>query len=232
MGDHESANRAAWQDYFHGRPVYTSFLFGGVLFLDLASAGESMKVGSAQYNWVQSILTSTTNPPPACVVAYFQNPVLGKGTISLDRLPMWTLLTDNGGDLALGGNNHTMIQFKPLNDQLQLPSAGQATMVELTDGSGGHAMGGTFNSDARVDWSVGGVPGAIYLTPNGAANGGTPTSMSWAYKDKSGNLLHSGSRTCAPPTTISGVLTALGGGRDVRHDQRLGLHRHHQRCVP
>ncbi|MDP9235766.1 MAG: hypothetical protein M3P01_14610, partial [Actinomycetota bacterium] len=109
MGDHESLNKAAWQDYFHGRPLYTSFRFGNVLFLDLASSGASMAVGSPQYNWVKSILTSTTNPPPACVVAYFQNPVLSKGTINSSRLPMWTLLTDNGGDLALGGNAHSMV---------------------------------------------------------------------------------------------------------------------------
>ncbi|MDP9302285.1 MAG: DNRLRE domain-containing protein, partial [Actinomycetota bacterium] len=190
--------------------LYTSFRFGNVLFLDLASSGASMAVGSPQYNWVKSILTSTANPPPPCVVAYFQNPVLSKGTINSSRLPMWTLLTDNGGDLALGGNAHSMVQYKPLNDQLQLPSAGEQTMVELIDGAGGHKLDGTQTGDPRAEWSLGKTPGAIYLTANGAANGGTPTSLSWAYKDKNGNALHAGTRVCAPPVTISGFSPSSG----------------------
>jgi len=216
MGDHEAPNRAAWRDYFHGRPVYTSFRFANVLFLDLASAGEPMGVGSAQYNWVQSILTSTTDPPPPCIVAYFQNPALAKSTIKSKFLAMWTLLTDNGGDLVLNGNIHTMIQYKPLNDQLQLPSPGQATMVQLISGAGGHSMGGAFTGDSRVEWSKGKTPGAVYLTLNGAANGGTPTGLSWAYKDKNGNVLHTGTRDCgggAPPPappTITGFSPTSG----------------------
>ena len=129
---------------------------------------------------------------------------------------MWSLLLNNGGDLVFNGNSHTMIQYKPLNDQLQLPSAGQPTMVELIDGAGGHAVGGTFTGDARVDWSKGSTPGAVYLTLNGAAGGGTPTSLSWSYKDKNGNVLHSGTRNCGagpppPPTpSISGFSPTSG----------------------
>ena len=81
LGNHEAANTAAWQDYFHGRPLYTSFRFGNVLFFDLASSGASMAAGSAQYNYVQSVLTSTTEPPPPCIVAFWHIPALGKSTI-------------------------------------------------------------------------------------------------------------------------------------------------------
>jgi hypothetical protein len=216
MGDHEKANSVAWQDYFHGRPLYTSFEFANVLFLDLASSGVSMASGSAQYNYVESILTSTTNPPPACVVAYFQNPVLAKSKIQTARTAMWSLLTNNGGDIVFNGNSHTMIQYKPLNDQLQLPSAGQPTMVELIDGAGGHKVGGAFTSDPRVEWSKGKTPGAVYVGLNGAANGGTPTSLSWAYKDVVGSVLHSGTRDCGaglpPPQgpSISGFSPTSG----------------------
>ena len=205
LGNHEVANTAAWQDYFHGRPLYTSFRFGNVLFLDLASSGPSMAAGSAQYNYVQSVLTSTTEPPPPCIVAYWHTPALGKSSIKSSELAMWNLLTQNGGDVVLNGHVHTMIQYKPLNGQLQLPSAGQPTMVELIDGAGGHRLGGAFTSDSRVEWSVGKTPGAISLTLNGAANGGTPTSLSWAYKDANGNVLHPGTRNCGGAATTPAI---------------------------
>jgi Calcineurin-like phosphoesterase len=205
LGNHENANTAAWQDYFHGRPLYTSFRFGNVLFFDLASSGASMANGSAQYNYVQSVLTSTTEPPPPCIVAFWHIPALGKSTIKSSQLAMWNLLTQNGGDVVLNGHVHTMIQYKPLNGQLQLPSAGQPTMVQLVDGSGGHAFGGAFTGDSRVEWSVGKTGGPISLTLNGAANGGTPTSLSWAYKDTNGNVLHPGTRNCGGAVTTPAI---------------------------
>jgi hypothetical protein len=205
LGNHENANTAAWQDYFHGRPLYTSFRFGNVLFFDLASSGASMATGSAQYNYVQSVLTSTTEPPPPCIVAFWHIPALGKSTIKSSQLAMWNLLTQNGGDVVLNGHVHTMIQYKPLNGQLQLPSAGQPTMVQLVDGSGGHAFGGAFTGDSRVEWSVGKTGGPISLTLNGAANGGTPTSLSWAYKDTNGNVLHPGTRNCGGAVTTPAI---------------------------
>lgn len=205
LGNHEAANTAAWQDYFHGRPLYTSFRFGNVLFFDLASSGASMAAGSAQYNYVQSVLTSTTEPPPPCIVAFWHIPALGKSTIKSSELAMWNLLTQNGGDLVLNGHVHTMIQYKPLNGQLQLPSAGQPTMVQLVNGAGGHAFGGAFTGDSRVEWSVGKTGGAISLTLDGAANGGTPTSLSWAYKDTNGNVLHPGTRNCGGAVTTPAI---------------------------
>jgi hypothetical protein len=205
LGNHEVTNTAAWQDYFHGRPLYTSFRFGNVLFFDLASSGASMAAGSAQYNYVQSVLTSTTEPPPPCIVAFWHAPALGKSSIKSSQLAMWNLLTQNGGDVVLNGHVHTMIQYKPLNGQLQLPSAGQPTMVELINGAGGHRLGGAFTGDSRVEWSVGKTPGAISLTLNGAANAGTPTSLSWAYKDANGNVLHPGSRNCGGAATTPAI---------------------------
>jgi hypothetical protein len=46
IGNHEGlGDRVDWQDYFHGRPLYTSFRFGNVLFFYLASSRPSMKRG-------------------------------------------------------------------------------------------------------------------------------------------------------------------------------------------
>ncbi|MGZ4153339.1 MAG: CBM96 family carbohydrate-binding protein, partial [Actinomycetota bacterium] len=225
IGDHEVTNAVAWRDYFHGRPLYTAFRFANVLFLDLQSPGTPMKAGSAEYNFVKDILTSTTDPAPPCIVTYFQNPVIAKSTVVAKRVDMWKLLTNNGGDLVLNGNAHTMIQYKPLNDQLQLPSAGQPTMVELIDGAGGHGVGATFTGDSRIEWSQGKTPGAVWITLNGAANGGTPTTLTWQYEDTKGDVLHTGTRDCgaaatppapaitsfSPPSGPAGTVVTING---------------------
>ncbi len=213
LGDHEKNNLEAWRDYFHGRPKYTAFRFGNVLFLDLASAGESMSQGSPQYDYVESVLQSNTAP---CVVAYFQNPVINKRGVKDNRVDMWSLLVNNGGDLVLVGNSHNMSQYKPLNDQVALPSPGEPTMVEMIAGSGGHKLGGTFPSDPKLEWSKGKTPGALHITLEGAANGGVPTGLSWAFQGVDGTVLHTGSRDCGSgspgPTgpTITGFTPTSG----------------------
>jgi hypothetical protein len=197
IGNHEAkTNLAAWQDYFHGRPLYTSFRYGNVLFFDLAST-VSMAAGKAQYNYVKQILTSTTNPPPPCIVSFWHSPAYVKSTIKSGRTAMWKLLTDNGGDLVLNGDNHVMAEYQPLNDQLQSPVEGQATMVELINGAGGHSLGATFTGDPLMSWSLGKRAGTVQLTLDGAALGGTPASMSWSFTATDGTVLHSGSRTCS-----------------------------------
>jgi hypothetical protein len=206
IGNHEAPNQTAWTDYWHNRPLYTSFRFGNVLFFDLASSATSMAAGSAQYNYVQSVLASTANPPPPCIVAFWHIPALHKDTINAGELAIWTLLADNGVDLVLNGHVHNMTQYRPLNDQLQLPTGGQATMVQLISGAGGHGLGGA-SSASRVEWTMGKKAGVLWLTLNGARNGGTPSSLSWAFKDRTGTVLHTGARDCgsgpvppAPPS--------------------------------
>jgi hypothetical protein len=216
MGDHEAANRVAWRDYFHGRPNYTSFRFANVLFFDLSSKADSMAEGSSQYDYVRSILESATEPPPPCIVTYFQNPAINKKGVQSKRLALWNLLTDNGGDVVLAGNSHNMTQYKPLDDQAALPSPGEATMIEMISGAGGHAMAGAFPADPKLEWSKGKTAGAVHLTLDGARDGGTPTSLSWAFQDTAGSVLHTGSRDCgagSPPagTTVSGFSPTAGG---------------------
>jgi hypothetical protein len=204
MGDHEAANAVAWRDYFHQRPNYTSFRFANVLFFDLSSTADSMAKGSAQYTYVQSVLADPNNPPPPCIVTYFQNPAINRKGIVSKRLALWALLTDNGGDLVFVGNSHNMSQYKPLNDQLALPSQGDATMIEMISGAGGHAMAAAFPSDPKLEWSKGKTAGAVYMTLDNARNGGTPTSLSWAYQDSRGNVLHAGTRDCGAGPSPSG----------------------------
>jgi hypothetical protein len=197
LGNHEAPNKVAWQDYFHGRPLYTSFRYGNVLFFDLASSGVTMAAGKPQYNYVKSVLTSTTSPPPPCIVSFWHAPARSKGAINTSRAAMWKLLAQNGGDLVLNGHMHTMVQYQPLNDQLTAPSSGQPTMIELINGAGGHSTAGTPTGDSLVEWAKGKTVGTIALALVGAGGGGTPTNLSWVFEDKAGNPLHSGSRDCS-----------------------------------
>lgn len=202
LGNHEADHVVDWQDYWHGRPLYTSFRFGNVLFFDLASDVESMSVGSPQYNYVQGILESPTAPPPPCIVTFFHRPTLQDDGVSMSRLPMWSLLTNNGGDIVLNGHSHTTVVHKPLNDQMEFPSPSQPTMVQMIFGAGGTGMGSGWADEPRIDWKLGGTAGATYMTLNGARNGGTPTSLSWTHKDTAGNVLRSGTRDCSGQTTV------------------------------
>jgi hypothetical protein len=215
LGNHENSSKTAWRDYFHGRPLYTSYRFGNTLFFDLASSGSPMGVTSAQYNYVKNILTDPNNPPPPCIVTYWHIPALNKANITSAQLPMWKLLTDHGGDLLISGHVHNMAEYKPLNDALSLPSSGEATMIELVNGAGGHQLGTKFLNDPRVQWSVGQTAGVTYLTLNGAASGGIPTSLSWSYRDLNGDVLRNGTRDCGGtpppnPPSITGFTPTSG----------------------
>jgi hypothetical protein len=109
---------------------------------------------------------------------------------------MWALLVNNGGDLVLNGHRHTMIQFKRLNSALDPAGTGEPGMVDLVSGAGGHSLGAAATNDSRIQWSVGKTPGAVYLTLNGAARSGTPTGLSWSFKDASGSPLRTGTVSC------------------------------------
>jgi len=166
------------------------------LFFDLASSRASMAAGKTQYNYVEQILTSTTNPPPPCIVSFWHMPARSKGTIDAARAAMWKLLTDNGGGLVLNGHLHSMVEYQPLDDALRASSSGRATMVELVNGAGGHEVSSTPTGDAQVAWAQAQTTGTIQLRLNDAAMGGTPHHLSWRYQDENGTTLHSGSRDC------------------------------------
>lgn len=188
LGNHEAPHPVDWTDYWHGRPRFTSLRFGGVLFLDLDS-NAPMKAGSAQYAFVQDELATA----PPCVVAFWHAPVLSNDSVSSSKLPMWSLLANNGGDLVLNGHRHSMAEYRPLTANLQLGGH----MVELISGAGGHSIGkGVTDSQGRLAWTLGKVAGAVYLTLNGAANGGTATSIDWVFRDVSQAARQSGSVTC------------------------------------
>jgi hypothetical protein len=56
IGNHENASTTPFVDYWHQRPLFTKFTFGGVLFLDMNS-NKSLKSGTRQYRFIQTAVT-------------------------------------------------------------------------------------------------------------------------------------------------------------------------------
>jgi hypothetical protein len=196
IGNHEYPNKTAWIDYWHGRPLYTKFSFGGVLFLDLDNF-QSLSSGSTEYRFVQSALTAPGVPP--CVVAYWHTPAITGSMIKDSERALWALLANSGADLLLTGHAHTMAEYKPLDDNFNAGTSG-AHVVELINGAGGHDFGGTL-SDNRIAWAKGKTSGVLALTLNGARGGGTATSIGWTFKDVNNTVLRTGSVACGAGQT-------------------------------
>ena len=231
IGNHEyqaspANDGSAWVDYWHQRPLYTSFVFANALFIDLncGPSGGACDVGpsSAQYAYVSSLLGG---PHPPCVMAYWHIPAVSSDRVLSNLLPMWKLLTDGGGTLVMGGHVHSMQVSRPLNDQLALPTAGEGTMTEIISGAGGHGVG-QVKTPGPMLWTKGGTPGALYLTLNGAASGGTPTSISYRFEGTNHAVLTdstgapgSGTLPCTsvatPPPTITGFSPTSGSAGTV-----------------
>ena len=195
VGNHEGPNQSDFIDYWHGRPLFTKFTFGGVLFLDLNSE-DSMKATSAQYGFVQAAITDPA--APACIVTYWHIPAIDGGSVKSSQTAMWSLLAANGVDLLLTGHVHSMAEYKPLDTNFNAGTM-DAHMVELIAGSGGHKLGSAVSDPGgqRVAWSKGKTTGLLALRLNGAAAGGSAHSIGWTFQDVNGVDLRSGSVDCA-----------------------------------
>jgi Calcineurin-like phosphoesterase len=207
LGNHEKVNIPAWMDYWHGHPVYTSWTWGGVLFLDLNSS-QNMTVAHAEYNYAQSVLNNPGNP--ACIVAIYHEPaVTSNTTIASNESDMWKLLANNGVDLVLNGHQHNMQQYKPLDANFTAGTQ-NAHMVQLVSGAGGHALSSNSKvlPGARIAWSQGKTAGLLDLTLVGAANGNAAKSISWQWQDVKGGYLHDGSVDCGSVANHAPVVNA------------------------
>ena len=192
FGNHEKPVKGQWRDEWHGRPLWMSFTFGNVLFLNLDSSAP-MDIGSEQYQFVLDTLAAPGVPP--CIVSYWHIPPVQGSSITAGQSDLWTYLTDHGGDLVLNGHVHHMHQTVPLNDLLQPAADSDPQMTDLVSGAGGHALSPAHTS-GLIDWARGHTAGVLDLTLPGAALGGAPTSLSWQFLDTSGGVLHSGSTSC------------------------------------
>jgi hypothetical protein len=210
LGNHEKVNIPAWMDYWHGHPVYTSWTWGGVLFLDLNSS-QNMTVAHAEYDYAQSVLNNPGNP--ACIVAMYHEPaVTSNTTIASNESDMWKLLANNGVDLVLNGHQHNMQEYKPLDANFTAGTQ-NAHMVQLISGAGGHAFGSNSKvlPGARIAWSKGKTAGLLDLTLDGARNGNAATGISWQWQDVNGTDLHDGSVDCG---TVSNHAPVVNAGPD------------------
>jgi hypothetical protein len=206
LGNHEGFNIPTWRDYWHGRPNWETFVYGGVRFLNLNS--ECGRIGgcgtsSAQYRFVANTLASNTQ---SCVVGFWHRPVLSVWEDTPTMEPIWRLLADNGGDLVLNGHDHTALRTVPLNRSLQ---AGQPNshMIQVTAGTGGHQETSVSDGDPRYAWHLTGASGAAYVRLVGGATGAA-TRLVGEFRDESGALLPgstfdvscSGTADVTPPT--------------------------------
>jgi len=191
LGNHGTAQAAAFIDYWHQRPRYMSFDLGGVRFIDLDSTQTAgFQPGGDQYAFVQEQLATA----PACVIAFFHHPVLNKTTVNTKILPMWQLLANGGAELELNGHVHVMGEYEPLDANLQVSP--DAHLVELISGAGGHQTG-VQSAQGHLVWtSSTSTTGAVFITLVGAANGGTASSLAWTFEDVKGNVLRTGSVAC------------------------------------
>jgi Calcineurin-like phosphoesterase len=188
LGNHEAKMLPAWLDYWHQRPLYESFVHGGVLFLNLDSecglVPGGCGVGGPQYTFVQQALASATQ---SCIVAMWHRPVLSLNDDNVPMRPIWKLLAQGGGDIVLNGHIHAMQQYLPLNGALEAGMP-DSHMVELISGAGGHKAATGTDGDARAAWQSNTVPGAVYLTAVGGATGDA-SALDWAFKDASGAVV-------------------------------------------
>jgi hypothetical protein len=199
QGNHETGSNPPYKDYWHQRPPYTSFDFGGVHYLNLNSQCSSVGgcgTTSAQYAFAQNDLANTTE---SCVVAFWHKPA----TTTAEMQPLWALVAQNGGDIVLVGHVHQMAEYKPLNAALQADQP-DSHMVQLISAGGGFQLtnGG---ADARRRWKSL-TDGAVYLTAVGGASG-QATALDWEFRDVNGSSLRSGRVGCGggttPPTTTT-----------------------------
>ena len=206
LGNHEAQNLSTWRNYWHGRPDWETFVFGGVRFIDLNSECSRFPCGttSPQYQFVQNTLAANTYP---CTVAFWHRPVLSAVDDSTSMVPLWALLANNGVDLVLNGHTHTMERYFPMNAALQTGRP-DSHMVEVVSGAGGHNETATSDTDPRHAWQVRQVSGAMYLTPVGGASG-QATALDWEFRNNSGSVLSGssssvdcgGTTDVTPPTT-------------------------------
>lgn len=190
FGNHEAHSQQPFLDYWHlpAGQFYSMWQFGGVQFFDLWSGNTNFAAGTAQYNAVEAQLQ--TLAPETCVVAFWHRPVTVGGAQRPALLPMWQLLANNGGDLVLNGDAHFMARYKPLDANLDATTP-DAHMVQLISGAGGHALSPAKVDIARMDWPTTNLKqtGAAYITLNGAATGGTATSISYVFRDVAGTAI-------------------------------------------
>jgi Calcineurin-like phosphoesterase len=195
-GNHESGPvyEPTWQDYWHQRPLWSTFTIGDIRFFDLSSncGPASSCTDSGQTTWLAQQLATNTS---RCIVSFWHIPIVSEDYArNLPKMDAaWALLAQHGGDLVINAHTHDMEQTAPLN-ALGLAGQPDSHMVELISGAAAGRWELQFAADSRVVWERYMTPGAVYVgsvhNPNGSEQ------LNWWFEDTLGTVLRTGSIMC------------------------------------
>lgn len=208
VGNHEY-NTSDAQPYFYfwdNVPHYYSYDAGGWHFIALDSTTSFAQTSptSAQYQWLQQDLATSTNP---CKIAYFHHPLFANSTRggSPHLADIWNLLDQEGVDAIVTGHEHNYERWMPLD------SAGNPSptgIPQIVVGTGGQSITRFAFPDSRIvagaDTSPDGY-GALRL-------GLSADSLAYEYVTIAGTVLDSGTIPCTEPEPVDTTPPSAPGG--------------------
>jgi hypothetical protein len=198
-GNHEyqTGGAAGYFSYFGsaaGDPAkgYYSYTLGTWLIIVLNSNSSCLTIscaaGSAQEQWLRSVLASST---ARCTLAYWHHPRFNSGAQHGNNTavtPFWNALYEHDADVVLNGHEHVYERFAP-QTPAGLPDAARG-IRQFTVGTGGadHYSFGTIKANSEV--RNGNVTGVLALTLRDGA-------YDWQFVSAAGSsFTDSGSGVC------------------------------------
>jgi hypothetical protein len=217
-GDHEGGKQfQGYRDYWNSNQSYYSVTAGDwrLIALDSTKRFGQTTPGTAQFEWLRAELAADDDA--GCTLVYFHDPRWGldQHTDYTKLDAVWRLLSAEGVDVVLDGNEHNYQRWQPLDADGKPDPAG---ITEFVVGTGGHEQMKLGGIDARV--------AAAYQTDGALRLELSPQEASFTYLDTAGAVLDAGTIGCdgrgpipAAPTTPAGDTTATivnTGGIGVR----------------
>jgi acid phosphatase type 7 len=199
-GNHEygTANASGYFDYFGskaGDPTkgYYSFFSGPwrllALNTNLSCLVVACQAGSAQEQYVRTILAADQEVGRPCSIAYWHHPRFSSDTShgnNTDVQGLWSAMADFKVDAVLNGHVHTYERFDPLSGAGGLAAEGVRQFIVGTGGVGHYTNGAPKpGSVVRITDQFG------YMRLQLFAHGYT-----WDFINTTGQILDSGSATC------------------------------------
>jgi hypothetical protein len=186
--EYETAAAAGYRQYFGdsagavGRTYY-SFRTGDWLVL-MIDSNESVRTGSAQYEFVRAALTATRAP---CTLAVWHHPLFTSGPNGPQNYmrDVWRLLYDNDADVVVAGHDHLYERFGKQDVDGRSDVRG---LRQFIAGTGGAQLYDPQRQEANSQIRLK-AHGVLQLTlaPNG---------YQWAFVDVTGATLDSGADGC------------------------------------
>jgi len=186
--EYETPGAAAYFQYFgpsagNGGRSFYAFRTGDWLVLMLDS-NVPTGVGSSQYEFVRSELTSTNAP---CALAVWHHPLFTSGPNGPNSYlrDLWTLLYERGLDVIVNGHDHLYERFGKQDVDGRSDARGIRQFIAGTGGAQLYDfMRITPNSQVRIK-----SHGVLRLTLS-------PSTYDWAFVDIDGTVADSGSDSC------------------------------------